>query len=206
MRRGVNTELFSPGKRDVHDNVFRLGYVGRLCPEKNVRFLAQLEQVLRRDGIDNYRFLIVGEGGERIWLERNLVQADFTGELHGEFLARAYANMDFFVFPSETDTYGNVVAEAQASGVPVVVTSKGGPKYQVQEGATGFVGADAEDFIAKTERVVTNPKLQRSLREATLLAANGKSWDKVLDDLADAYQVSLQPRVMRRSTTILAAS
>lgn len=206
MRRGVNTELFSPGKRDVHDNVFRLGYVGRLCPEKNVRFLAQLERVLRRDGIDNYRFLIVGEGGERAWLERNLVQADFTGELHGEFLARAYANMDLFVFPSETDTYGNVVAEAQASGVPVVVTSKGGPKYQVQEGATGFVGADAEDFIAKTKRVVTNPKLQRSLREATLLATKGKSWDKVLDDLAAAYQVSLQPRVMRRSTTILAAS
>src|SRR5262249_9593783 len=123
MRRGVDTELFSPGKRDIHDNVFRLGYVGRLCPEKNVRFLSALEQVLLRGGLDNYRFLIVGEGGERAWLERNLIQADFTGELHGEFLARAYANMDLFVFPSETDTYGNVVAEAQASGVPVVVTS-----------------------------------------------------------------------------------
>jgi len=206
MRRGVNTDLFSPAKRDVHDNVFRLGYVGRLCPEKNVRFLAELEQSLRRDGLDNYRFLIVGEGGERTWLERNLVQADFTGELHGEFLARAYANMDLFVFPSETDTYGNVVAEAQASGVPVVVTSKGGPKYQVQAGVTGFVGTDAADFIAKTKRVVTSPKLQRSLREATHVAAKGKSWDKVLDDLADAYQVSLRPRAMGRSATILAAT
>jgi glycosyltransferase involved in cell wall biosynthesis len=206
MRRGVDTELFSPGKRDVHDNLFRLGYVGRLCPEKNVRFLAELEQVLRRDGIDNYRFIIVGEGGERAWLQRNLIQADFTGELHGEFLARAYANMDLFVFPSETDTYGNVVAEAQASGVPVVVTSKGGPKYQIQEGITGFVGADARDFIAKTKRVVTDSKLQRSLREATRSAATDKSWDKVLDDLADAYQASLRPRALGSSTTILAPS
>ena len=206
MRRGVNNKLFSSGKRDTHDSVFRLGYVGRLCPEKKVRFLAELEQALRRDGLDNYRFLIVGAGGERAWLERNLVQADFTGELHGEFLARAYANMDLFVFPSETDTYGNVVAEAQASGVPVVVTSKGGPKYQVQDGKTGFVGADAEDFIAKTKRVMTNPKLHRSLREATHLVADGKSWDKVLDDLADAYQVSLRPGALGRSATILAAS
>ena len=206
MRRGVNSALFSPDKRDIRDNVFRLGYVGRLCPEKNVRFLVELEKALRRDGLNNYRFLIVGDGGERAWLERNLVQADFAGELHGEFLARAYANMDLFVFPSETDTYGNVVAEAQASGVPAVVTSKGGPKYQVQDGVTGFVGADEADFVAKVKRVVTIPKLQESLRRAALLAASGKNWDKVLDDLTEAYQASLVPSAPKRSATILAAN
>jgi glycosyltransferase involved in cell wall biosynthesis len=206
MRRGVDTGLFSAAKRSVHDNIFRLGYVGRLCPEKNVRFLAELEQALRRDGFDNYRFLIVGEGGERAWLERKLVQADFTGELHGEFLARAYANMDLFVFPSETDTYGNVVAEAQASGVPAVVTAKGGPKYQVQDGVTGFVGADAKDFIDKTKRVVTDPKLQRSLREAARLATVGRTWDRVLDDLGDAYKAGLQAASAVRPAPTSAAS
>ncbi|MGH9679402.1 MAG: glycosyltransferase [Candidatus Acidiferrales bacterium] len=206
MRRGVNRELFSPAKRDVRDHIFRLGYVGRLCPEKNVRFLADVEQALRRDGIDRYRFLIVGDGGERAWLERKLIQADFTGELHGEFLARAYANMDLFVFPSETDTYGNVVAEAQASGVPALVTSKGGPKYQVREGVTGFVGTSAEDFIAKAKRAVIHPELYQSLREATCRATTGQQWDNVLDDLADAYWESLQPGGARSAREALLAS
>ncbi len=206
MRRGVNRELFSAAKRDVHDSFFRLGYVGRLCPEKNVRFLVDLEEGLRRDGIHNYRFLIVGEGSERAWLERKLIQADFTGELHGEFLARAYANMDLFVFPSETDTYGNVVAEAQASGVPAVVTSKGGPKYQVRDGVTGFVGADAEDFIAKTKLVVTTARLHKSLRDATRQASGNTGWGMVLDDLADAYQESLQPGGTRNVREALLAS
>lgn len=206
MRRGVNTDLFSPSKRDACDGIFRFGYVGRLCPEKNVRFLAEIEQALRRDGIHNYRFLIVGDGGERAWLERKMVQAEFTGELHGEFLARAYANMDLFVFPSETDTYGNVVAEAQTSGVPALVTSKGGPKYQVRDGISGFVATSPEDFIAKAKQVVTTPKLHRSLRDATHQTAGGTAWDKVLDDLSEAYQASLRTGTVRTPAAALAAS
>jgi phosphatidylinositol alpha 1,6-mannosyltransferase len=88
MRRGIDTLLFSPDKRTVTDRVFRLGFVGRLCPEKNVRFLAEIERSLCRDGYHNYRFLIVGDGSERAWLERNLQRADFTGELHGSFWRR----------------------------------------------------------------------------------------------------------------------
>ena len=137
--------------------------MGRLRPEKNVRFLAEIEDSLRRDGIGNYRFLIVGDGSERAWLERRLRQADFTGELFGEALARAYANMDLFVFPSETDTFGNVVMEAMASGTPAVVTSKGGPKYQVQNGVSGFVATGEQDFIARIKQTMASPQLHRSL-------------------------------------------
>jgi phosphatidylinositol alpha 1,6-mannosyltransferase len=204
MRRGVNGELFSPHKRDVTDKIFRLGYVGRLSPEKNARSLADIEQALRRNGIGNYRFLIVGEGGDRVWLERKLVQADFTGELHGEFLARAYANMDLFVFPSETDTYGNVVAEARASGVPAVVTSKGGPKYQVRDGVTGLVAADTADFIAKVKLVVTVPKVHMTLRE-NARAARGAEWGSVIEDLQKAYQASMQPPALRNPEAAPAA-
>jgi phosphatidylinositol alpha 1,6-mannosyltransferase len=188
MQRGVDTQLFSPVKRDVSDRIFRLGYVGRLRPEKNVRFLAEIEDSLRRDGIGNYRFLIVGDGSERAWLEHRLRQADFTGELFGEALARAYANMDLFVFPSETDTFGNVVMEAMASGTPVVVTSKGGPKYQVQNGVSGFVSTGEEDFIARIKQTMASPQLHRSLRLASRLAASRKSWETVLDELHEAYQ------------------
>lgn len=191
MQRGVDAQLFSPIKRDVCDRIFRLGFVGRLRPEKNVRFLAKIEDSLRRDGLGNYRFLIVGDGSERAWLERTLRQADFTGELFGEALARAYANMDLFVFPSETDTFGNVVMEAMASGTPAVVTSKGGPKYQVQNGVTGFVSTGEEDFIARIKQTMASPKLHRSLRVASRLAASRKSWENVLDELHQAYQACM---------------
>lgn len=191
MRRGIDTVLFSPTKRDACDSVFRIGYVGRVCPEKNVRFLVELERNLAQHGFHNYRFLIVGDGSERAWLEHNLRQADFTGELHGELLARAYANMDIFAFPSETDTYGNVVSEAMASGTPVVVTSKGGPKYQVQHGVTGFVARDSEDFITRVKWLMTHPEQHWRFREACRTWSNGRSWNGILDDLLDAYLASL---------------
>ena len=206
MRRGIDTELFSPTKRDVTDRIFRIGFVGRLCPEKNVRFLAQIERALCEEGFRNYRFLIVGDGGERSWLERNLQRADFTGELHGELLARAYANMDLFAFPSETDTYGNVISEALASGTPVVVTSKGGPKYQAQPGITGFVAADEKDFLAKVKWLMTNSEQHARFREACRAWADGRSWNCVLDDLLEAYQASFSREVTSYAAPALAAN
>ncbi|HEV7967197.1 MAG TPA: glycosyltransferase [Candidatus Acidoferrales bacterium] len=203
MQRGVDAQLFSPVKRDVCDRIFRLGYVGRLRPEKNVRFLAEIEDSLRRDGLGNYRFLIVGDGSERAWLERRLRQADFTGELFGEALARAYANMDLFVFPSETDTFGNVVTEAMASGTPAVVTSKGGPKFQVQNGVTGFVSASEQDFIARIKQTMASPQLHRSLRVASRLAASRRSWENVLDDLRQAYQACLWQSESQPASAVL---
>jgi phosphatidylinositol alpha 1,6-mannosyltransferase len=206
MRRGIDTELFSPTKRDVADRIFRIGFVGRLCPEKNVRFLARIERALCEEGFRNYRFLIVGDGSERSWLERNLQRADFTGELHGELLARAYANMDLFAFPSETDTYGNVISEALASGTPVVVTSKGGPKYQVQSGITGFVAADEKDFLARVKFLMTNSEQHVRFREACRAWADGRSWNCVLDDLLEAYQVSFSSQVASYAAPALAAN
>jgi len=83
-------------------------------------------------GKTNFKFLIVGEGNEREFLEKNLKQVEITGFLDGEELSKAYANMDVFVFPSETDAFGNVVQEANASGVPSIVTNQGGPKFIVR--------------------------------------------------------------------------
>jgi phosphatidylinositol alpha 1,6-mannosyltransferase len=203
MQRGVDAHLFSPVKRDVSDRIFRLGYVGRLRQEKNVRFLAEIEDSLRRDGISNYRFVIVGDGSERAWLKRRLRQAEFTGELFGEALARAYANMDLFVFPSETDTYGNVVMEAMASGTPAVVTSKGGPKFQVQNGVSGFVATSEQDFIARIKQTMAAPQLHRCLRTASRLAACRKSWESVLEDLHEAYQACMWQSALQPASAVL---
>src|SRR5271168_3893772 len=155
MQRGVDTEWFSPAHRtrEAGDRTVVLGYVGRLSVEKNVALLARVEQELAAMGVGDVRFLIVGHGSEEESLRRDLKVAEFAGVLRGAALARAYANMDVLVFPSHTDTFGNVVLEALASGVPAVVTPDGGPKFIVREGETGFVTGDDHFAGAVTELI-----------------------------------------------------
>jgi glycosyltransferase involved in cell wall biosynthesis len=146
MPRGIDASQFSPAWRDRTGTEFVIGYVGRLSTEKNVRMLAGLEAILARAGVDNYKFLIVGDGSERQWLADQLERKELTGTLRGEALSCAYANMDVFVFPSHTDTFGNVVLEAMASGVPPIVTEEGGPKYMVRPGVNGYIATSPEEF------------------------------------------------------------
>jgi len=158
MTRGVDTETFSPDKRTADDNVFRFGFVGRLRAEKNVRMLADLEKRLMEAGRTNFKFSIVGEGNEREWLEENMKTAEMPGFFKGEQLSEAYANMDVFVFPSETETFGNVVQEAIASGVPAIVTNQGGPKFIVRHEETGFIAENLEDFVKYSLDLMDNPE------------------------------------------------
>ena len=187
MRRGVDTELFNPNRRCRRDDDFVLGFVGRIRPEKNARFLAAVERRLIEAGIRKYRFLIVGQGSERDWLQANLEQAEFPGVLKGDPLARAYANMDLFVFPSRTDTFGNVIQEAMASGVPAVVTNDGGPRFLVKNGETGFVARDDEEFCEQVVKVAQDEALRQRMRLAAREAMLSRSWDTVFEGVYRAY-------------------
>jgi phosphatidylinositol alpha 1,6-mannosyltransferase len=190
----VDTEWFSPAHRTrkLDDDAIVLGYVGRLSVEKNVALLAKVERELAGMGLDGVRFLIVGHGSEEASLRRDLKQAEFAGVLRGAALARAYANMDVLVFPSHTDTFGNVVLEALASGVPAVVTPDGGPKFIVRDGETGFVTAD--DLFA--EAVAGLVRDRARLEEMRLKArsyALGCSWDAVFERVYAGYETALSP-------------
>ena len=99
MARGVDTELFHPSRRNRHGWPFTVGYVGRLTVEKNVEMLVDVEERLQEVGLPHYQFLIVGQGSSESFLRTHLKKAIFTGVLRGEELARAYANMDVFLFP-----------------------------------------------------------------------------------------------------------
>jgi glycosyltransferase involved in cell wall biosynthesis len=206
MQRGIDTVLYSPAKRHRSDHVFTIGYTGRLSTEKNVRFLPRIERALIAAGHTGYRFVIVGQGSERPWLEANLKRVEFTGVLTGEPLARAYANMDVFAFPSETDTFGNVVMEALASGVPTVVSGSGGPKFLVKEGVTGFVGHDAELFIQRIEELLKNPERQAAMSKAAREHALGISWDSIFEKVYVAYGHALRSGVPRASIITTDAS
>lgn len=193
MQRGVDAEFFSPAKRDVGDRPFTIGYVGRLSVEKNVRFLAEIEKGLLAAGQSNFRFLIVGSGGDQEWLRANMRHAEFPGVLRGEQLARAYANMDVFAFPSFTDTFGNVILESLASGVPAVVTTGGGPKFLVRSGVTGFVAVDGPAFIRCIRDLMNDASMLHQMKAAAREHAVSISWDRVFERVYEAYGEVLAP-------------
>ncbi len=188
MTRGVDTDLFTPAKRTVNDGVFRFGFVGRLRAEKNVRMLVELERRLLAAGKSNFRFLIVGEGNERSYLEESMTTAELPGFLEGEELSRAYANMDVFIFPSDTDAYGNVIQEANASGVPCIVTDQGGPKFIVREGETGFVAKNLDDFVKFSIELIDDPEKLARMKKMSLDFAMTRSWDSVFDTVYETYR------------------
>jgi glycosyltransferase involved in cell wall biosynthesis len=195
MHRGVDTDLFDPRRRDRGDDTFVIGYVGRLTVEKNIRDLVELERRLIQEGLSNFRFLIVGQGAEEPWLRANMKKADFTGVLRGEALARAYANMDIFAFPSRTDTYGNVVLEALASGVPAVVTDSGGPRFIVRDGETGFVARDPQEFMIRIQDLATRPAQRETMRTAARAHAMTASWDAVFESVYAGYERGLRESI-----------
>lgn len=188
MQRGVDTQLFTPERRTRTDRVFRIGYVGRLTAEKNVRFLAELGRELKASTRRDFEFMIVGAGSDAEWLRRNVPNVRMPGVLRGEALAQAYADMDLFVFPSTTDTYGNVVVEALASGVPAVVTNQGGPKFLVQSEVTGFVADSFPNFIRSVKSLIQDLDTHHAMREAARAYAGRLSWDSVFEKVFFAYR------------------
>ncbi len=198
MQRGVDAEMFSPTKRTraAEDGAFVLGYVGRLSIEKNVALLPRIEKQLISLGVPKVRFLIIGHGSEEVALRKDLHSAKFAGVLRGEELARAYADMDLLVFPSHTDTFGNVVLEALSSGVPAIVTPHGGPRHIVQHGVTGFVApplgasscAEDEAFAEAVVGLIRDSSLRLRMATAAREYALGCSWDAVFDKVYCGYE------------------
>jgi glycosyltransferase involved in cell wall biosynthesis len=195
MPRGVDAELFHPAKRrrGAEERELVLGFVGRLSVEKNIALLVEIQQQLDRIGVTAYKFLIVGHGGDELWLRERLRGAEFTGVLRGEALSTAYANMDLFVFPSHTETFGNVVLEALASGVPAVVTPDGGPKTIVRDGETGRIVPD-EEFAGAIAEILAEPAKLKAMRKAARAYALTASWDAVFSGVYRGYETILEPR------------
>jgi glycosyltransferase involved in cell wall biosynthesis len=141
-------------------------YVGRVSREKNLELLADAFKEIVKLGLP-VQLAIIGDGPYRKDLEKKLdgYPATFTGFLEGEELAKGYASADVFVFPSTTDTFGNVVLEAQASGLPVIVSDEGGPKELIKEGNTGFIvkAGDKDDLFNAMLFFLQDEKLMHAM-------------------------------------------
>ncbi|HTZ33275.1 MAG TPA: glycosyltransferase [Methylomirabilota bacterium] len=188
MTRGVDSGLFHPKRRTANDGKLRLGFVGRVSPEKGLRLLRQIERTLESRGITDFEILVVGDGSEIQWLKKRLKHGVFTGVLRGEELAQAYANMDVFVFPSRTDTFGNVVQESAASQVPAVVTNEGGPRHLVVQGVTGYVAASNGEFVERVVELARDEELRRRMGVAARERVAGISWDAAFELTYAAYR------------------
>ncbi len=193
MAHGVDSARFTPARRTRTNGLFTIGYVGRLTPEKNVEWFCELERRVAA-GERNFRLLLIGDGSQREWLKRNLQFAELPGVLRGESLAAAYADMDVFVFPSRTDTFGLVILEAMASGVPVVVTPETGARVQVQDGVAGFL---SDDFAASVLRFMRDPALRQRMSVEARRFACTKSWASVFEELYRTYDAALNTEEVR---------
>jgi len=188
MPRGVDSEQFHPRRRTANDQRLRFGFVGRVTPEKGVRLLVQIEKALLAKGVADFEMIVVGDGSEVNWLQKRMQHGVFTGVLRGDDLAQAYANMDVFVFPSRTDTFGNVVQEAAASQVPSVVTNEGGPQHLVVSGTTGYVAATNQEFILKVVELASDAEKRQRMGAAARERVSGISWDAAFDLTYAAYR------------------
>jgi glycosyltransferase involved in cell wall biosynthesis len=197
--RGVDATLFRPD-RPGRDRVRAaigagpgdvvIGHVSRIAVEKNVDYLADAlaHVAAARPGV---RLLIVGDGPARPELEERLgASAHFAGYRKGDDLADHYAAADLFAFASKTETFGNVILEAMASGLPVVALRAGGPGDIVRDGRTGLLvdpEAPADRFAESLTALVDDPAKRRDLAAAAREYARSQSWDAIMSALRDRY-------------------
>ena len=198
LPRGLDTELFHPARRDsaffekfgASNGELRLLYVGRISREKDLDILADAYRRLRKEGLP-VRLFVVGHGPYSEALAKSLPDAFFTGYLRGTELAAAYASADIFVFPSTTDTFGNVILEAQASGLPVVVSDSGGPKELVAHKANGLItrSHNVEDFTDAIRALVTDRTLRERMANSARDSVTDRSWPRAFAKFWAATEV-----------------
>jgi glycosyltransferase involved in cell wall biosynthesis len=192
LSRGVDVSLFTPERRDPGfweryglNGGNKVLYVGRVSREKNLSFLMHSFDALRqRDPAAN--LIVVGDGPDLESLRQQVGRNGgvvFTGPLTGVDLARAYASADIFVFPSVTDTFGNAVLEAQASGLPAIVSTEGGPAEIVRRNDSGLVVemSSPDVLTGAMARLLEDKQTRRAMSERALKTAKAHTWDSVVE-------------------------
>lgn len=194
--RGMDTRRFSPAFRDAalrrtlgaDDDTPVLLLVSRLVREKDLADLVEMDRLLRAREV-RHRLVLVGDGPMRAELEERLPHAHFAGHQTGEALARWYASGDVFVFPSTTETFGNVVTEALASGLPAVVVDRGGPPDQIEPGENGWIARanDPADLADRVASLLRDPEARARMARRAVASARERDWSAINGRLLDSY-------------------
>jgi glycosyltransferase involved in cell wall biosynthesis len=195
--RGIDPKIFNPMHRDyslrknlLKGNELLFLYVGRLALEKDLDILIESIKKINKIHPGKSRFIIAGDGPFAPFLRENAPDnVVFTGYLRGEELSTMYASCDAFVFPSSTETFGNVVLEAMASGLPVIAANSGGVKDNIKEGYTGILceSRNIESFTSAISNFIQNEILLKSMSANARQSILSKSWDRIFDQLIADY-------------------
>jgi glycosyltransferase involved in cell wall biosynthesis len=196
--RGIDIERFHPSKGNTAleerygiQNRLKLLYVGRVSKEKDLPLLVEVFKSLVQSQ-QNISLIIVGDGPYLKEMRQELrgTPTVFTGYLQGEELPAIYASCDLFVFPSTTDTFGNVVLEAQACGLPVIVTDSGGPQENLIVGKTGVVvpASDGDALFVAIQGLLTNPNRLKSMAREARQYMEERSFEKCFEQTWQIYQ------------------
>jgi glycosyltransferase involved in cell wall biosynthesis len=205
-KRGVDSALFRPD-RPGRDELRRelgcspddlvISYVSRIAPEKNVEYLASAFEIVAAQR-PSVKLLLVGDGPTRPTLEKRLgASARFVGYRRGEDLANHYSAADLFAFASLTETFGNVVLEAMASGLPVVALAAGGVGEIVHSGSTGVLVDPNEPPAALASALILlidQPEARQHMARAARAYAESQSWDAIMGKLRDGYEDVINDR------------
>lgn len=199
--RGVDISQFNPQARSLAwrrelgfgDDEIVVTFVSRLVVEKGLDVFAEVVHDLQEQG-EPVRCLVVGEGPAREMLEEAVPTAVFLGHQEGDDLSKAYASSDIFLFPSETETFGNVTLEAMASGIPTVCADATGSSSLVLHEQTGYLvpGKDTEAFKDAVRRLVHDAPLRRQFGEAARAEAETYSWRLILGRINAYYDRILE--------------
>lgn len=201
--RGVDAATFRPDRpgrtrirreMGARDDDVVVGHVSRIAAEKNVGYLADALAALVA-ARPRVKLLIVGDGPEKPMLEERLGEfAMFAGYRTGEDLADHFAAADVFAFASLTETFGNVILEAMASGLPVVAVRAGGPADTVRPGVTGELIEPTEppaSFARGLIRIVDDSRGRQRLAQAAREYALAQSWDSIMEGLRGRYRAAV---------------
>lgn len=199
--RGVNTNLFSPEKRDMEwrrkagfsDDDIVVTFVSRLVWEKELdTYRHSVQQVAAKN--KKVKALVVGDGPAKAELQKRMPEAHFTGFLEGEDLAKAYASSDVFLFPSHTETFGNVTLEAMSSGLPCLVADATGSKSLVEHKVNGCLAIPESkaDFTKKLEFIVSDKELREKMRMSSRQKAVQFEWNAINSRLVENYREALE--------------
>lgn len=193
--RGVDTSRFDPAlrSRSAEDGTLNVLYAGRITREKGVDLLAE-SFLAAAEREPRLRLQLAGGGPEQERLAALLGErASFLGWLTGQDLARAYADADVFLFPSATDTFGQVILEAQASGLPVIAVAQGGPLSLIEDGVDGLLRpAEPQALAQALLELAASPLRREALARAGLRAVAQRTWERALARLAAGYGRALR--------------
>ncbi len=199
--RGINLDLFNPSKRDMDwrrsvgfaDDDIVVTFVSRLVWEKELNTYIESVEALQKKN-SKVRALVVGDGPAKEEVQKKLPQAHFTGFVTGEELAKAYASSDVFLFPSHTETFGNVTLEAMASGLPCLVADAIGSKSLVNDGENGKLAEkkNIQDFTEKLEWLISDLDRLKKMGKKSRELATDYDWDKINAGLVSNYKEAIE--------------